>query len=280
MNWHSAALLAQALNIIFLQAAIAPPPVTQPESAMEADPAYTDILAQSSTSLFKNMPNRTDNILLACRLINQTVLMPGAAFSFNQTVGARTKEKGFKSAPTFLMGQVEDSIGGGICQVSSTLYYACLLADLEIVSRTNHSMYVDYFEEPGFDAAVSWGAIDFEFRNNTNNAIKIYSWVKDTTLYVRIAGTKINNNTVVMESKTLSTTPYKTLYRDNPHLPPGRKKVVQESHTGFVVETYRVLKEANGNIINRKLEAKSIYNKSDEIIEFNFQGRRVYTGER
>ena len=238
----------------------------QPDAAQ-----YKDTLALASTTLIHNIPNRTDNIILACGMINETVIMPGATFSFNQTVGMRTEARGYKLAPSFSNGQIEDSIGGGICQVASTLYYACLLSDLEIVSRTNHSMFADYIEKPGFDAAVSWGAIDFKFRNNTNNPIKIFAWVEDTMVFVELAGAKTNDHAVSIESKILSTMPFQTIYRENRNLAPGRTKVIQDPHTGYMVETYRVIKDANGNVIKRTLEAKSYYVKTDEIIEYNYQ---------
>ena len=246
----------------------------QPEFTAEdiQEASYNDILAEAGTPLLYDIPNRTDNIILACGFINETVVKPGAEFSFNQTVGIRTEDRGFKPAPSFLKGQVEDSIGGGICQVSSTLYNACLSSNLEILSRTNHSMFSDYIEKPGLDAAVSWNAIDYRFRNNTDNPIKIFAWVENTIVYVKIMGTKTNDYTVDMECKILSTTPYQTIYKDNPGLEPGQTNIVQDPHTGYVVETYRVIRDASGNVINRTLEATSMYKKTDEIIEHNPQG--------
>ena len=229
--------------------------------------SYKDILAQTSTPLMNKMPNRTDNIILTCKMINETVVMPGDIFSFNQVVGNRTKERGFKLAPTFIGGRVAESIGGGICQVSSTLYYTCLLANLEIVSRTSHSMSPDYIEQPGFDATVCWGAVDYRFKNNTNNPIKILTWLEDARVHVKIVGTKMNSNIVVIESNILSTTPYQTIYRDNPNLALGQTKVVQPPFTGYVVETYRVIMDEKGEVISRTLEAKNIYKKLDKIIE-------------
>jgi len=245
--------------------------VAQAETVSEAALSFSfnDILAQASTPLLSNIPNRTHNIILSCKMINGVIIMPGAIFSFNQAVGIRTEDRGFKPAPTFINGQVAESAGGGICQLASTLYNACLLSNLEIVSRTNHSMFADYFEKPGFDAAVSWGTIDYSFKNNTNDPIKIYAWVEDTVLFVEITGTKMGDYTVDMESRIISITPYETIYRKNIDLPQGQTKIIQDPHTGYVVETYRVLKDASGNIVNRTLEARSIYNKTDEIIEHN-----------
>ena len=156
--------------------------------------------------------------------------------------------------------------------MSSTLYHACLLSNLEIVSRTNHSMFADYIETPGLDAAVSWDLIDYKFKNNTENPIIIFAWVEDTVVFVEIAGTKMNGNTVSMESKIVSATPYRTIFKENHDLAPGQTSVIQDPHTGYVVETYRVIKDTMGNVVNRTLEALSIYNKTDEIIEHNPMG--------
>ena len=255
--------------------ALAAPAVhmAKPEDSIAAtaetvqDVSYKDTLAHASTPLLNNMSNRIDNIVLACTMINETVLMPGDAFSFNQVVGNRTEARGFKPAPSFVDGRVENSMGGGICQVSSTLYYACLLSNLEIVSRTSHSMCPDYLEKPGLDAAISWGAIDYRFINNTNSPIKIFAWVEDKRVNVKIMGTKMDNNTVAIESRILSTTPPETIFRDNPGLAPGQTKVIQPSFTGYVAETYRVVMDENGVELSRRLEAKNTYQKLDKIIE-------------
>ncbi|MCL2035672.1 MAG: VanW family protein [Oscillospiraceae bacterium] len=230
---------------------------------------HENTLARTSTPLLSDIPNRTGNIVLACGMINKTVLMPGDIFSFNQIVGNRTEARGFKAAPTFVNGRVEDSVGGGICQVSSTLYYACLLSNLEIVYRAAHSMCPDYIESPGLDATVSWGSLDYKFKNNTDNPIKIFARVEDNEVYVEISGTKADNNTVVIESEILSITPFQTIYRDNPGLGPGEEKVVQPPFTGYVSETYRVIMSEDGNIISRTLETKNTYRKLDKIIERN-----------
>lgn len=234
-------------------------------SVSAADPV--EVLSYVSTPLMNKMPNRTDNIILTCKMLNEAVLMPGSTFSFNQTVGNRVEDRGFKPAPTFVNGRVEESVGGGICQVSSTLYYACLKSNLEIVSRTSHSMSPDYLEKPGLDATVCWNAIDYQFKNDTNHPIKILTWVEDDKVHVKIMGTKTNHNTVVIESKIISTTPFQTIYRENPNLAPGQTKVVQVPFTGYVVETYRVITDENGNLISCKPVSKDTYKKLDQIIE-------------
>ena len=235
----------------------------------EQEALFKDVLAETDTPLLNNMnmPNRRNNIILACGAINETVVMPGCIFSFNQTVGKRTEERGYKSAPAYINGRVAESVGGGICQVASTLYYACLLSNFEIVERAYHSMTADYTEKPGVDATVYWGAIDYKFKNNTNSPVKIFAWVENITVCVKIMGVKTDNNTVFIESNTLSSTPFNTVYRENPNLAPGQTRVVQEPFTGSVVETYRVILDENGKVISRAFEAKSIYKKLDMIIE-------------
>jgi len=125
----------------------------------------------------------------------------------------------------------------------------------------------DYLEMPGLDATISWGAIDYRFKNNTGSPVKIFAWMEDEWVNVKILGTKTDSNTVVMESKILSTTPSETIFRDNHDLTPGETRVVQPSFTGYVVETYRVVMDENGQELSRKLEAKNTYQKLDKIIE-------------
>ena len=243
---------------------------TMQTSAVQ-DISFNDVLATTSTPLINNKPNRRANIILACEKINGTILMPNDTFSFNQIVGIRTEAKGFKPAPCFMDGKICDSIGGGVCQVSSTLYYACLLSDFNIISRKNHSMSPDYLEMVGIDCTVSCDEdIDYKFENNTNNPIKIFVWVEEARVYVKIVGTKLNNNTIFIENEILSTIPYETIYRDNLNLVAGEEKVIQPGFTGYLVKTYRVTKDENGNIISRKLEAKSDYKKLDAIIEHSY----------
>ena len=228
---------------------------------------YNEILAQASTPLMNRSPNRLTNINLACGMVNETAVMPGDTFSFNQTVGDRTEARGFKKAFTFMDGGVGESVGGGICQVSSTLYCACLLADLDIVSRRGHSVFPDYAGNPGLDATVYWGEADYTFKNNTDYPIKVFAGSDGVFVYVRIMGTRMSDNVVVIESRILSTTPYETVYRNNPGLAPGQTKVIQDPHAGYVAETYRVILDECGGEISRTLEAKSVYKKLDKIIE-------------
>ena len=233
---------------------------------------FNDVLSQISTPLMNNLEGRTNNIVIACKKINGTILKPGEQFSFNKAVGNRTAKRGYKKAPAFMNGQIIQSIGGGVCQPSSTLYHACLLANLEIVSRTNHSMSPDYLEQLGCDATVDWGVgIDYKFKNNTKHPIKILTWLENKRVHVKIMGTKTNSNTTEIESKVLYTNPAKIIYKDNPKLKPGKTNVIRPAFNGYVIQTYRVIKDENGKVISRKSEEKSEYKRLDGITERNKQ---------
>src|SRR5205807_8651585 len=129
-------------------------------------------LVTFSTSLGGSSKNRVHNIELACRAIDGTVLLPGDIFSYNETVGPRVPSAGFREAPVIIHGELQTGTGGGICQVSSTLYNAVLLADLTVLRRSHHAFPVHYLPA-GRDATVVDGALDFKFKNTLKNAIAI-----------------------------------------------------------------------------------------------------------
>lgn len=130
-------------------------------------------IAQFSTKIYSKDPERQNNIGITCKTLSSKEVKPGETFSFCDTVGKATTEKGYKEADIYVDGKKEQGLGGGNCQVSTTLYNAVLqVPELEVVERHQHSGHVPYIQE-GKDAAVSYGAYDFKFKNNTNNVIKI-----------------------------------------------------------------------------------------------------------
>ena len=134
--------------------------------------AFPDLLSSFPTYYSTSDRDRTTNLILAANKINGTVVMPGEVFSYNQVVGERTIAAGYKEAPIYVNGEVVDGLGGGICQVTSTLYNAVVLANLEIVERSNHQ-FVPSYVKASRDATVVYGSIDFKFKNNRNYPIKI-----------------------------------------------------------------------------------------------------------
>lgn len=154
--------------------------------------AFPDQLATFSTN-YVNNANRTTNLRLAANKINGIVLMPGETFSYNKTVGERTIAAGYKNAAIYENGQVVDGLGGGICQVSSTLYNAVLKSNLEVVERTNH-MFLTTYTPGGLDATVAYGSLDFRFKNNRNYPIKIAAGVDRGVCTVQIYGLKTDDD--------------------------------------------------------------------------------------
>ena len=152
------------------------------------------------TSLAGSTTNRINNVKKACDLINDTILMPGEVFEYNATLGQRTEEAGWLPAPAYANGEVRQEAGGGICQVSSTLYNAALYSNLEIVERECHQFKVAYLPW-GLDATVSWGWPDFKFRNDKDYPIKIKAWVDEDTNYCcfQILGTDVEHQYVIMQ---------------------------------------------------------------------------------
>ena len=167
---------------------------------------FNGTMASYSTSYGGSTANRAANVARAAELINGTVVAPGEVFSFNDTVGERTVENGFSTAKEYVGGKSVDGIGGGTCQVSSTLYSAVLYASLEIVTRTNHMFTVSYIPN-GQDATVSDSGVDFKFRNNSEYPIRIDANAGGGTITVSIIGTGWDPPRKVKIINTSSTTP-------------------------------------------------------------------------
>lgn len=158
------------------------------DAATLKEKLFETSLGSYSTSYGTSTANRCANIARAASLINGTVVAPGEVFSFNDTVGHRTKENGFYTAKEYVDGQSVDGIGGGTCQVSSTLYSAVLYADMNIVERLNHMMTVGYIPL-GQDATVADGGVDFKFRNSSDYPVKVAAYTSGATITVSIIGT-------------------------------------------------------------------------------------------
>jgi len=241
---------------------ITSPSVTTSQIGTEAFP---DLLATYSTTYNAGNYNRTTNIKLASAKIDGIVIMPGETFSYNSTVGQRTAAAGYKSAAVYLGGEVTTGIGGGICQVSSTLYNSVLLSNLEILERYNHGFNTGYVPA-GRDATVSWGGPDFKFKNSRNYPIRIYCTNYGGRITVTIYGLKEENEyEVEIESYITSYIPYKTVAKDDPSLAKGETKVIENGSNGCRSVAYRILKQ-NGEVISKTLLSKDTYNPHNRIV--------------
>ncbi|MBR5236593.1 MAG: VanW family protein [Clostridia bacterium] len=225
---------------------------------------FCDQLGYYSTKYNAGDVPRSHNVALASQKINEVVLAPGDVFSYNDTVGPRTTERGFRVANVYVGNRVEPGVGGGICQVSSTLYNAVVLADLKIETRTNHSLPVTYVPL-GRDATVSYGSIDFKFSNNTEAPIKIVASAGGGINKIAIYGTKENKNkTIEISSQCIATSAPKLLQKEDPTLPEGTVEVEQKGANGSTYNTYKITKE-NGKVVKSEFLAKSTYVASDRI---------------
>ena len=227
--------------------------------------AFPDLLATFSTNYKASNVNRTTNLKLAANKINGTVLLPNEEFSYNKVVGERSEKTGFKMAATYSNGQVVDGIGGGICQISSTLYDAVIMANLNVTERRNHQFVTSYLPA-GKDATVVWGSQDFKFVNTRQYPIRIVATVDGGVATVQIWGIREDvEYDISIETKKIATIAYTTQYVQDPSLPAGQQKVVQAGSNGRKVEAYKVTK-LNGQIVSTTLLSRDTYNAMQKIV--------------
>ena len=258
---------AKALILEDKESYIIPLKITVPSITINniGSEAFPDLLATYSTNFSARNVNRTTNIKLSSNKINGTVLMPGDTFSYNTTVGQRTAAAGFKSAAVYAGGQVTTGIGGGICQVSSTLYNSVLLSNLEIVERYNHGFNPGYVPA-GRDATVSWGGPDFKFKNSRKYPIKIISIVSGGTITTKIFGVKEENEyEVEIQSYITGYIQYKTINQNDANLNVGQTKVIESGSNGCKSVCYRILKQ-NGQVVSKKLLSNDTYNPHNRVV--------------
>lgn len=227
--------------------------------------AFPYLISSFSTKYDASNVNRSTNLVIAANKINGTVLLPGEVFSYNKVVGKRTVEEGYKDAKIYADGGVVDGLAGGICQISSTLYNAVLLANLEIVERRNHS-YTTSYVAAGRDATVVYGAIDFQFKNSRNYPIKIEASVKSGVAEFKIHGmNEPNEYEIKILPVTTASIPYSVQYVKNPALAPGTQVVTQSGHAGYKVTTY-IEKRLNGAVVSKEVLSNDIYSPMKTII--------------
>lgn len=232
----------------------------------EIDELYTDLLAEYETVFNEEHLNRSQNIKIATSKINGTVVLPGEVFSYNDTVGYRTESEGFKFAPMYIGGKLTDGIGGGVCQVSSTLYNAVLCANLEVTERKNHQ-FLPAYVEAGKDATVADGYIDFKFRNTRKYPIKIVSTAKGGILTIKIYGKKQDvEYDIKIQSSIREFIPYETVYEYDNSINSGEYIIVQNGKNGCECKTYKTI-SLNGNVISKVIISTDKYNVMNQIIK-------------
>lgn len=241
----------------------------------DAEPEYTtenaslckDVLGKFSTSYTTSSASRSGNIANGARLINGAVLWPGETFSAGGAMNPITAENGYYMAGAYENGQVVDSIGGGVCQVSTTLYNAALLAELEIVERSNHSMIVGYVE-PSMDAAIAGTYKDLKLKNNTDAPIYIEAVTSGKVITFTIYGheTRAAGRTIKYESEVLQVLePGADKVTEDPTQPTTYRKVTQSAHKGYKAQLWKIVYE-NGVEVSREQVNYSSYAASPAYV--------------
>lgn len=228
--------------------------------------AFPYLISSFSTRYDASNTNRSTNLRIAAEKINGTVLLPGEVFSYNKTVGKRTVEAGYKEAAGFSGGRVVPMLGGGICQVSSTLYDAVLYANLGIVERHNHMFQVAYIDT-GKDATVVYGSLDFKFENTRKYPIMLQASARSGLLQIKVYGVKEEvEYDVEIVTKILNYTPYRVIYETDSSLGAGQERVAQAGIQGCKSITYKILK-LNGVEVEQTVLSSDSYDPQNKIIK-------------
>lgn len=227
--------------------------------------AFPNQLSYFSTKYDASNINRSTNLELASAKIDGVVLMPGEEFSYNKVVGERTIAAGYKEAAIYSGGQVVDGLGGGICQISSTLYNVVVQANLDVTERSNHQFITSYVGA-GKDATVVYGAIDFKFVNSRKYPIKIVSSVKNGVVQMWIYGVKEEvEYDVKIETELISSIPYSTKYIEDSSLEAGVEVIQQYGAAGCKSIAYKVCR-LNGAVVSKTVLSNDTYSAMTRII--------------
>lgn len=204
------------------------------------------------------------NISIASYCVNEYILRSGEIFSYNNVLGNRTREKGYQDGPVYENGKETRGIGGGICFVSSGLYYVALYSNMQIIERSNH-MFNPGYVPSGLDSAISMGNLDLKFKNTLSNPIKIITKFDGKNLKVQFLGTD-EGYSVQIKTREYDNLKAKTEYRYNSNIEKGKKNIIQKGKDGLKVDVFRIIRK-DGKEIERENLGTDSYNKLDEIIE-------------
>ncbi len=239
--------------------------VKQPAISAE-DLAHLEVvLASYSTRFRPSQVDRTHNLRLAIKSLGRTVVMPGDVLSFNQRTGPRLAERGFREAPIFVDGEVEPSTGGGVCQVATTVYNAALLANLTVVERHKHSRPVNYAPS-GRDATIYWGQADLRIRNTLRHPILVIGSIGDSSMTVKILGSREDRYEVELERSGIATIAHATREIPSSEVEPGGREVEKPGRDGTRVTLTRIVKRG-GKVIKTERLHTDTYSPQTRIVK-------------
>jgi vancomycin resistance protein YoaR len=229
-------------------------------------------ISQFSTLLRTSASGRIHNVAVTAATIQNQLLAPGDVFDYSQIIRQTEKRFGYQEAPVIYNGKLVPGIGGGICQVSSTLYNAVLRAGLQIIERRNHSLPVSYVPL-GQDATYATGYINFRFRNSSDHFLLIRTSIENNTLVIKLFGTIQQEKTYEITSQIVERIQPSTRYLLNSKLAPNEQQIVQQGKIGYIVETYRFQKH-KGKITNRELVSRDTYPAQPTLVAVG-EGQKV-----
>lgn len=223
-------------------------------------------IASFSTDFTSSSQSRATNVRVATKSINGTILMPGEVFSFNDIVGQRTKARGYQEAGVIVNQKLEQGLGGGVCQVSSTLYNVILKGNFKITERVHHT-FPSHYVKKGLDATVDFGNIDLKFKNTFDYPIYIEGYTANRQLVFNIySNSALNKRTYDITTEEYSQIQPNTRYINDSSLLVGKTEIVKKAHTGYRVKVYNNIYE-NGNFVSKKLVSNDYYVPVNAIIK-------------
>ena len=258
-NMEAAALESGAGRVAQIVVGQAKPALTLQEAK---DLEITTRIATYTTGV-AGTTNRLNNVELGADMLDDTLIAPGKVFSINATTGERTAAGGFKMAPVIINGKLEDAIGGGMCQVSTTVFNAAFVAGLDIVERTNHQLYISHYPL-GRDAAVSYGSNDLKFRNDTSNWILLKTTFSGWSLNVSLYSAPLHRKVTSTVGPQYAKVAFTTQKKPDPALPEGKTRVETPGVAGWSIDCFRKVYE-DGKLIHNDV-FKSIYRMVPQVV--------------
>lgn len=237
-------------------------PETPP--AEEENP-FPDVLAEYQSE-GRGSDNRVNNLIKACETIHAYVLEPGEQFSFNEVLGERTEARGYLPASIYTTEEDNVAVGGGICQVASTLYLCALKSGLQIDERSAHIYTVEYVPY-GLDATIDWGHLDLKFTNSTDHPIQIRAEVTYLGVYIRLLGTDSDDTYIELTNEIVNTYEFDTIKQVNYTKDVGYSEWLTLPKNGYDVISYQDIYSADGELLEHREVTKSYYQKIDLILE-------------
>lgn len=223
------------------------------------------LLGSYQTVLFDVSPGRIENIKIATQRTSDVLLMPGEEFSYNKHTGLRTVKNGYKNATVIVSGEAVQGVGGGVCQVSTTLYNAVLYAGLDIVNVSNHSIPSRYVDK-GRDAVVSDSGLDFVFKNDYDKPVYIKNYYNNGTITCQVYGNSKEKQNIKISTSIDKVTKAPTKEEKDPTLEKGKEKILEFGRDSYFVSTYRVYYDENGKEVKKEKVASSFYPSKQKVV--------------